>query len=296
MRHFEEAGSLLKSFTQTYTISVFWLGLAAAVILRFGFHDQTVSLFGIFYTGMTEWDSIEDRDFSILGFISLLGLAGLGTMWLSSRLDFLEPEPDLFHLIAMRCVKLVILMWAFAFLIGLGPTMMSDPDFGKTFSLSDLPIALFNIVLGLVMLVVVGPFSVLWMIFPVICLGWVLGGALSLVRAVIFVFTRHNLRDTYERGQRRATFNAKAVGQHLGGKSTSQAHSRALLKDSVSLLDATKTKAATLNQELDGLSQKVQDDVQRLKIEAELSEMLAEIEATKIKIDALKKRAGGSHE
>lgn len=296
-QRYEEVRALLKSLTQTYTISVFWLGFAAAVILRFGFHDQTEPLLGIFYTQFLGWEDILDQNFGRFVVITCFGVAGLGIMWLSSRLDFVDPEPDLFRPLAVKSVKAIVFVWLFAAFIAFGyyqtVASIDDPWATTGSHWTEIPIGLFMAIYSLSLLILMWPFSFVWWVFPVLCLGWSAGGVLSSVRAVTFLMTRHKLRDTYERGQRQARFNAHEVSQYLGGKSTSQAHSRALLKDAVGLLDESKSRAAELNTELDGLSQKVKDDAQRLKVEAELSQILAEIEDAKIKIDVLKKRAGG---
>lgn len=285
-------------FTTTFTALVLLVGLFVAVITRLFFLDPAMPIIGVFHTTFWSWDNegqISDRDFGPLGLMTAIGLAGLAIMWVSSRLDFVDRDDDMFTSIAVKGTKLTAVVWALAFFMSLGSIsrITVSPDQGLVEMLVALLEAAVYMAVDLVALAVMVPFSLLWMVFPVLCLAWAIGGALSAGRALIFLVTRHRLRGAYERGQRRATFNASEVEQNLGSGSTSQAEARAFLKDAVSLLATARKRAEKLNEELDGLSQKVRDDAERLEVEAELSQTLAEIEEMKIKIDALKRRTGG---
>lgn len=280
-------------YTLAFTLIIFWVGIAIAAVVQVAINDPTTPFLGIFYTTINNWESVKQGDLNRLMLITAIGWAGLATMWVSSRLDFVDKDDDVFTGVVKKCVKLTVVVWALALLIAWVSAWVGEPPTDRRIGFSDFPMLLFFFLTRILGLVVIIPFVAAWLVFPVVCLGWVIGGVLSVARALTFLVTRHKLRGTYERGKRRATFNAKEVVANLGGKSTSQAQGRALLKDAASLLAETKATAARLNQELNGLSQKVQDDARRLEIEAELSKTLAEIEAAKIKIHRLKEKTEG---
>lgn len=287
------------------TLNFFIFGILIAAICRGIFPEETEPLLGLFYTTDAGFPSDTSERFGVLFVPTLFGLAGLHIMWISSRLDFIEPEDDEFRLVVKLAFIVTILAWVLPVdprwvIEVLGPWPSSSPANGLGDLLLTLFLGILKLILGLI-LGVIGfggflLFAILWFAFPPLCLAATIGGGLSSVRAITLLLTRHKLRGTYERGEAKAEFNAREVEEYLGGTSVSHAHGRALLKDAVGLLKETKAKAAELNEELDGLSQKVQDDAKRFETEAELSKTLAEIEETKIKIDALKRRMEGTDE
>lgn len=275
-----------------YTALCLCAGIVVSVALRVTASDQIEAWFGPLFFSLDHWEpGISSR----ITLVTFLGAIGLGTMWLSSRLDFVDPKDDFFPLLIICICVFAVICWTMFWLFGWAQRTSYgeglDPSHWRDQTLLQ---SLVSMIAGLIGLVLFLPFWLLWVLYPIVLLGAFLGAVFCLPRALIFAVTRHSLRDAWEKGKRSGLFDSDEIRSGLGKASKSSSEARAAFKDSRNLLDETRAELKRLMEEFEQLSKNVKDDAERFKTEAEIARVLAEIEDVKIKINVLKEHLGRS--
>lgn len=241
--------------SSSYTAVCLMSGIAISAALRILAADPIEAWLGPLYFTIDHWESgVFDR----FVLVTFLGLVGLGVLWLSSRLDFVDQRDDLFPVFIIAVAIFAVCCWLLFMLFswtqhtsygdGARPAQWGNDTFFQHIG---------RAIAGLIGLVLLLPFWLFWVLYPIVILGAFLGGVLCVPRAFVFAVTRHSLRDTWEKGRRRGQFDSHEVTAGLGQSSKSSAQGRATLKESLSLLEEARAELGRLKTESDQLSKSI---------------------------------------
>lgn len=165
----------------------------------------------------------------------------------------------------------------------------------------------FGVLFGAALLVALGIpvisqiFGMIGMLISFLTLPYVITATLvaALIcsyRAYIFATTQSKLRNTVDQAKREDPLSGDSVISALGEDSLSEAHARALRRDTDQLYDDAKSMVEERRAERDQLSAAAKEDIARLSKEAEISQLLRENEKLKEENKSLRGYRAGKKE
>ena len=254
------------------------VNIALLIIANGPYTSILASLFGI-----VKWypAGIVDNKLSSLPVSSIIGstiLGGIGVsiLWVSSRLDFIDEEPDKLKKVVKNLKWIFLASWVLL-VAHLWMESMQGP--AKSF----LTIL---ILIPLSIIAIPGVVPQIGYVFMCTSLFW--AGMLCLPRAITFLKTSHKMRDVWNEGKNDGRFNPFKMRGSFGEPSSSAAHARAMRKDLKEILRDAQAKRDQVAALVAGMRKGIHDDVQRMQDEAKLSALLAEIEELGAQADVLK--------
>ena len=213
---------------------------------------------------------------------TVMAILGVGLLYLSSRLDFVDKEDDPFVPIATGIGTVLGFSLPFVILVHWMGFLLYDGVDGLGEFLLTIPF-----------IVIMIPGFFINFAYISICLGVFLGGVIGTPRLVYVLTKTHRLRSVWEQGKDQTTFNAPEVINALGVSSETGAVARKWRRDAKELLHEVKVKVQDVRGEEEKVTQKTQDDIERFRAEAETAQLMAEIEERKIKIQTLERLRRG---
>ena len=283
----------VSGFTRRSILFAFGINFLLLAVLGYGYPHFLRSVLGIeqvvplivsnFSNRINEMGEEALMPSDVVVWASLIGSAGLLVMWVSSRLDFIDKEDDKFNFVLFPLGIYAGLAWV-GFLLEswfIGCAQVANHDFFAA--------------IGVMLLVI--PTAILGLFtgsYVFVCVTIFIAGLICLSRAVVFLKTSHRMRGVWGDWLRAGRFNPRNIINSFGQPSESPVHARALRKDLATLLHDVKQKRDEVAGIITGLTKGIHDDVARMKDEARLSVLLAEIEEMKVEAEVLKTyRKGG---